>query len=168
MINQDFKNIAEILKAFPDEDSCLNHIEELRWNGIVISPFELNSKVYACQKNKFRCKNSGKYFNAKTNTLFHNSKIDLQKWFIAIWLLSTEKRKISTIELSRTLNITQKSAWLMQKNISQYLGNDKTSKEAYKLKKISKKVTEKTAAEIEVIVENDKLQMVEWLKLLKK
>lgn len=166
MINQDFKNIAEILKVFPNEEACLNHLEQLRWNGIVISPFELNSKVYSCQKNKFRCKNSGKYFNAKTNTLFHNSKIELQKWFIAIWLLSTEKRRISTIELSRTLNITQKSAWLMQKKIIRHLGNGKAMKESIKVK--SKKITEKIASEMEVTVENDKLQMVEWLKLLQK
>ncbi len=56
----------------------------------------------------------------------------------------------------------------MQKNISGYLGNDKTFKESYKLKSKSKKIIEKVASEIEVIVENDKLQMVEWLKLLKK
>ncbi|MFD0777807.1 hypothetical protein ACFQZF_04110 [Flavobacterium myungsuense] len=50
MINTDFKSISEIIKAFPNEQACLNHLETLKWNGIVVSPFDANSKVYVCKK----------------------------------------------------------------------------------------------------------------------
>ena len=56
MINKDFNSIIELLQAFPDEQTCTNHLETLRWNGNVISPFDPNSKVYKCANNKYRCK----------------------------------------------------------------------------------------------------------------
>ncbi len=120
MLSEDFKSISELKEAFPDEQSCIEHLEKLRWNGLVISPFDPNSKVYHCKQNRYRCRNSKKYFNVKTNTLFYNSKIELQKWFVAIWLITHENRAISSIELSETLEITQKSAWFMIKHIRHY------------------------------------------------
>lgn len=40
MINQDFSSILELIKAFPDEQSCIDHLEALRWGGKVVSPFD--------------------------------------------------------------------------------------------------------------------------------
>ena len=60
MINTNFKSIIDLLKAFPDEQTCINHLETLRWNGNIISPFDATSKVYNCKGNKYRCKNTGK------------------------------------------------------------------------------------------------------------
>lgn len=74
MINKEFNSIIELLEAFPNEQSCVNHLEQLRWEDNTISPFDEYSKVYKCKNNKYRCKNTGKYFNVKTNTLFDNTK----------------------------------------------------------------------------------------------
>jgi len=170
MTNEDFKSISEILNAFPDEQSCMKHLGKLRWNGIIVSPFDSNSKVYFCKENRYRCRNTGKYFNAKTNTIFYNSKIQLQKWFIAIWLLTTEKKTISSMKLSEELEITQKSAWYMIKKIKHYFeipNNSSVKKTSEKTIKQKDKRT-KLIEEIEVIEEKDRLQMVEWLKQLKK
>lgn len=163
MLSENFKSISELKEAFPDEQSCIEHLERLRWNGLIVSPFDPNSKVYHCKQNRYRCRNSRKYFNVKTNTLFYNSKIELQKWFVAIWLITHENRTISSIELSETLEITQKSAWFMIKHIRQYFEFEKNSGEKKKLKEKKKKIDE-----IEVVVEKDRLQLVEWLKQLKK
>jgi transposase-like protein len=163
MLSEDFKSISELKEAFPDEQSCIEHLERLRWNGLIVSPFDPNSKVYHCKQNRYRCRNSRKYFNVKTNTLFYNSKIELQKWFVAIWLITHENRTISSIELSETLEITQKSAWFMIKHIRHYFEFEKKSGEKKKLKEKKKKIDE-----IEVVIEKDRLQLVEWLKQLKK
>jgi len=117
MINKDFNSIIELLKAFPDEQSCIDHLEILRWDGYVISPFDATSKVYKCKGNKYKCKNTGKYFNVKTNTLFDSTKIPLQKWFLAIWLVTSHKKGISSLQLSRDLDVTQKTAWFMLQRI---------------------------------------------------
>ncbi|MGB3149470.1 MAG: IS1595 family transposase [Maribacter sp.] len=128
MINQDFNSILDLVKAFPDQQSCIDHLEALRWNGNVISPFDAESKVYNCKGNKYKCKNTGKYFNVKTNTIFDNTKIDLQKWFLAIWLVTSHKKGISSLQLGRDLNITQKSAWFMLSRIRQCFGLDNDTK----------------------------------------
>ena len=166
MINADFKTKAEIISAFPDESSCLGHLEKLRWNGFVVSPFDALSTVYHCSENRYRCKNSGKYFNAKTATMFHNSKVPLQKWFLAIWILTRSQRNITSVDLANELQLTQKTAWYLQQRISQQLDIEK-------IKKIKKKPVRKPTKTIDinaipVVVDKDRLPMHEWLQLLKK
>jgi len=122
MINKDFNSILELINAFPTEEVCVEHLEELRWNGVVISPFDSSSKVYKCAGGKYRCKNTGKYFNVKTGTIFDNTKMPLQKWFLAIWLVTSHKKGISSLQLSKDLDITQKSAWFMLQRIRNCFG----------------------------------------------
>ena len=122
MINTNFKSILDLIKAFPDEQTCINHLETLRWNGNVVSPFDDGSKVYNCKGNKYRCKNTGKYFNVKTNTIFDNTKLGLEKWFLAIYIVTSHKKGISSLQLSRDLDITQKSAWFMLQRIRKCFG----------------------------------------------
>lgn len=109
----EFKSIFDLLKVFPDEQSCINHLERLRWDGNVVSPFDENSKVYKCTGNKYKCKNTGKYFNVRTNTIFDNTKIPLQKWFLALYVFSSHKKGISSHQLARDISVTQKSAWFL-------------------------------------------------------
>ena len=122
MLNIEFKSIRELIKAFPNEQTCINHLEQIRWNGNVVSPFDETSKVYKCAGNKYKCKNTGKYFNVRTATLFDNTKIELQTWFIAIYLVTGHKKGISSLQLGRDLNITQKSAWFMLQRIRNCFG----------------------------------------------
>jgi len=122
MFNEEVKSILDLIKAFPDEQSCIDHLELLRWNGDVISPFDKSSKVYNCKGNKYKCKNTGKYFNVKTSTIFDNTKMELQKWFSAIWLVTSHKKGISSLQLGRDIGITQKSAWFMLQRIRNCFG----------------------------------------------
>ncbi len=113
MLTKDFNSLLELFEVFSTEQKCIDHLEKLRWNGNVVSPFDCTSKVYKCKDNKYRCKNTGKYFNVKTNTLFDNTKIPLKKWFAAIWLVTCHKRGISSLQLSKDIDVTQKTAWFM-------------------------------------------------------
>lgn len=122
MITENFKSILDLFKAFPTEQSCIDHLEKLRWDGFVVSPFDSTSKVYKCKDNRYRCKNTGKYFNVKTNTLFDNTKIELRKWFAAIWLVTSHKKGISSLQLSRDIDVTQKTAWFMLQRIRNCFG----------------------------------------------
>jgi len=122
MINQDFNSILDLINTFPDEETCIVHLEELRWNGHIVSPFDSSSKVYKCANHRYRCKITGKYFNVKTSTLFDNTKVKLQKWFIAIWLVTSHKKGISSLQLSRDINVTQKTAWFMLQRIRACFG----------------------------------------------
>ncbi|MEO5943746.1 MAG: IS1595 family transposase, partial [Ferruginibacter sp.] len=109
----EFKSIFDLLKAFPTEQSCIDHLERLSWNGNPVSPFDAGSKVYKCAGNKYKCKNTGKYFNVRTNTIFDNTKIPLQKWFLALYVFSSHKKGISSHQLAKDITVTQKSAWFL-------------------------------------------------------
>ena len=122
MITKNFKSVLELFEVFSTEQACIDHMEQLRWNGNVVSPFDCTSKVYKCKDNKYRCKNTGKYFNVKTNTLFDNTKIPLRKWFAAIWLVTYHKKGVSSLQLSRDIDVTQKTAWFMLQRIRNCFG----------------------------------------------
>ncbi|WP_165027242.1 IS1595 family transposase [Dysgonomonas sp. ZJ279] len=117
MIGKDFKSIFELLEMFPDEQSCIDYLEEKRWGGDVVSPFDDSSRVYKCKNNRYRCKNTGKYFNVRTNTLFDNTKVGLRKWFLAIYLVTSHKKGISSCQLAKDLRVTQKTAWFILQRI---------------------------------------------------
>lgn len=108
-----FQSILDLVKTFPDEQSCIDHLEVIRWNGNVVSPFDATSKVYKCKGNKYKCKNTGKYFNVRTATIFEDTKMPLQKWFMALYIFSSHKKGISSHQLAKDLDITQKSAWFV-------------------------------------------------------
>lgn len=124
MFNSRFKSLVDLHKEFPTEQHCIDYLERLRWHGDVVSPFDPTSKVYKCKDNKYRCKNTGKYFNVKTKTIFHHTSIPLIKWFIAVWLVLSHKKGISSVQLSKDIDVTQKTAWFMLHRIRMALGMD--------------------------------------------
>lgn len=112
-----FKSVYDLLSVFIDEQRCIDYLSLQRWSGNVISPFDSYSKVYICKGNKYKCKNTGKYFNVKTNTLFEGSRIPLQKWFVALWIVTIDKEEVTSVDLGKRLGISQKAAWLMIERI---------------------------------------------------
>lgn len=106
-----FNSLFELLEAFPTEEFCIKYLESLRWKNGIISPFDPSSKVYICKDGSYLCRNTGKRFNVKTGTIFENTKLSLRKWFTAIWLVLSNKKGISSLQLSRDIKVTQKTAW---------------------------------------------------------
>jgi transposase-like protein len=117
MFNTNFNSIPELIRAFPTEQSCIEYLEDLIWSGTPVSPFDPESKVYKCKDNKYKCKNTGKYFNVRTGTMYDNTKMPLYKWFLAVWLVTTHKKGISSVQLAKDVDVTQKSAWFMLQRI---------------------------------------------------
>lgn len=113
--------ILSFTETFPNEESCIRYFENLRWKNGVVSPFDKTSKVYKCKNNKYRCKNTGKYFDVKTGTVFANTKLPLRYWFYAMFLFLSHKRGVSSCQLSRDLGITQKTAWKMLNKVREYM-----------------------------------------------
>jgi transposase-like protein len=108
-----FNNILELVKAFPTEQSCIDHLEAIIWEGTPVSPFDNRSAVYKCPNNKYKCRTTNKYFNIRTGTIFDGTKIPLQQWFLAIYLFTSHKKGISSYQLAKDLSVTQKTAWFM-------------------------------------------------------
>lgn len=119
-----FSSIIQLVNTFNTEQKCIDYLQQLRWVDGIISPFDATSVVYVCKGNKFKCKNTGKYFNVRTGTMFDDTKMPLQKWFMGIYIVASHKKGISSHQLSRDLGITQKSAWFMLHRIRYTLGMD--------------------------------------------
>lgn len=107
--------------TFPTEQSCIEYYEQIRWNGNVVSPFDETAKVYKCKNGKYRCANTGKYFDVKTGTIFAHTKLPLRYWFYAMFLFLSHKRGVSSCQLARDLGVTQKTAWNMLHKIREYM-----------------------------------------------
>ena len=114
---KDFNSVLELLDAFPDEQTCIDYLENRRWGDKAVSPFDDTSRVYKCKDNRYRCKNTGKYFNVRTGTLFDNTKVSLRKWFLAMYLATSHKKGISSCQLARDIKVTQRTAWFMLQRI---------------------------------------------------
>jgi hypothetical protein len=124
----EFSSLIDLTNKFPDEATCINHLEAIRWGGNVVSPFDPTSKVYKCAGFKYRCKNTKKYFNVRTGTIFGDTKMPLQKWFMAIYIVNSHKKGISSHQLAKDLVITQKSAWFMLQRIRYAFGHENFKK----------------------------------------
>ncbi len=103
-------NLLDLTRMFPDEQSCIDYLERLRWIENPVSPFDADSKVYKCANGKYRCKNTGKYFNVLKGTMFEATKIDLQKWFLAIWLVTVHNKGITAVDLAKDIDVSYKTA----------------------------------------------------------
>jgi transposase-like protein len=108
-----FKTLLDLTKTFPDETACILHLESILWPNGAVSPFDATSKVYKCAGHRYKCKNTGKYFNVKVGTVFEDTKIPLVKWFMALYIFSSHKKDISSYQLARDIGVTQKSAWFL-------------------------------------------------------
>ena len=104
----------EFFKLFPDEASAVKFVEEQIWPDGVKCKFCGSEKTSPRpHRHGHRCKSCGKDFTVRHGTIFGNSRLPLVKWLYAICLVQTARKSISSMELSKKLGITQKSAWFM-------------------------------------------------------
>ena len=108
-----FNSVKSLIKTFPDEQACIDFLEKIIWNGEPVSPYDKTAKVYKCKNNRYKCGKTKKYFTVKSITIFRNSNISLQDWFIAMWLYTSHKCGLSSMQLHRDLELTQKTTWLL-------------------------------------------------------
>lgn len=114
----EFTSLFDLLQAFPTEESCIAYLEKQLWgDGEPVSPYDPTSKVYRRGDGMYRCKNTGKNFNIRIGTIFEGSKVELRKWFVAIYEITTSNKGISSIKLADDIGVTQKTAWYMSQRI---------------------------------------------------
>jgi transposase-like protein len=120
-----FENIIQLTNHFSDETICRKHLESIRWeDGKPVCPFCGCEKIYSIENGKrYKCANNEchKKFSATVGTIFENTKIPLRIWFIAIYFACNHKKGISSLQLSRDLGITQKTAWFVLQRIREML-----------------------------------------------
>jgi|SRR5579872_207319 len=110
------QTLMESVRYFSDADRTLETMVALRWPTGVHCPtcgrvdvrFIATRKLWECKE-----KHAKRQFSAKVGTIFEDSPLGLDKWFVAVWSIANCKNGISSYELSRAIGVTQKSAWHM-------------------------------------------------------
>lgn len=119
---QNFKTLPQLLDYFKDEQVCREYLEAQRWGGNPVCPFCNAEKPYKTNRG-FKCRNKECYkkFTVTVGTIYENSKVSLRNWFAAIYLCTSSKKGISSLQLSRQLGITQKTAWFVLHRVREML-----------------------------------------------
>ncbi|MDQ2879274.1 MAG: IS1595 family transposase, partial [Pseudomonadota bacterium] len=111
---QSFETLFQLMAAFPDEQTAIDHFTAIRWADGAYCPLCGSTKVYHfSDKRTHKCGDCRKRFSIKVGTIFEDTKIELRKWIMAIWLITSHKKGIASTTLAKDLGVTQKSAWFM-------------------------------------------------------
>jgi len=117
-----FKSLIQVLDFFKEETTCVAYLANSRWGGEPSCPHCGNVGAYVTNRGfKCKAKECHKKFTVTTGTIFENTKISLRTWFAAMYLCTAHKKGISSLQLSRDLNITQKTAWFVLHRIREML-----------------------------------------------
>lgn len=122
---QSFKTLVDLLKYFSDEQVCRNYLEAIRWGGNIECPYEDCKGGKVCKYSdgkRYKCSECNRQFSVRVGTIFEDSKISLSKWYAAIYLITSHKKGISSLQLHRDLGVTQKTAWYMLHRVRFSLG----------------------------------------------
>ena len=107
-------------KLYPTQQDCINHLEKIIWNGKPICPYCTTSYQTPLKNtNRYHCNNCNMSYSVSVRTMFHKTRIDLQKWFYLIFILLNTNKKLSTREIAKEINVTKDTAWRMLKMIKQ-------------------------------------------------
>ncbi len=114
-----FRTINDVAIHFQDKATCIEYITQLRWAGNPKCAFCGHDHVYELKGayKRYKCAKCRKHFSAIKGTIFENSTIDLSKWFMAIFIMSTHRKGISSVQVARDIGVTQKSAWFMMQRV---------------------------------------------------
>src|SRR5260370_23724496 len=110
------KTLQQAIIFFSEPGNCLAYMISVRWpDGVECPTCGRKDVVFLANQNKWQCKSvhHHRQFTVKVGTIFEDSPISLDKWLVAVWMITNCKNGISSYEVARDLGITQKSAWFM-------------------------------------------------------
>ncbi len=114
-------NLLAIYSRFPDQDSCIEHLETVRWGDDPACPhcgsLDAARKADGQRIGRWNCHDCKASFNVLSGTIMEKTKIPLQKWFLGVGLIGNAKKSLSSCQLARDLDLTQPTAWYMQQRI---------------------------------------------------
>ncbi len=108
-------SLFQLQEMFPTVESAVRYFEQVRWNGdTTCTKCEKAEKITAQKKaGTYWCGSCREYFTVFTNTPLERNKVDARKWLIAAYFMLTDRKGISSIELSKKVSVQQRTAWYM-------------------------------------------------------
>ena len=118
-------SIHSFIEKFGSEQQCREHLFALRWPNGFHCPY-CGHDQYCQLKSRalYQCNQCHHQSSLVAGTLFEGTKLPLRLWFLAIYLVTAHKKGISSLQLGRDLNVTQKTAWFVLQRLREACGND--------------------------------------------
>ena len=115
--------IQQLFKKFPDDESCLKHLLDVRFGqGHTCPKCGRKAKWYRMKAERaYACQWCGHHIHPTVGTLFERSRTGLQLWLYAIYLFTTSRHGVPAKELQRQLGVTYKTAWRMGHEIRKHM-----------------------------------------------
>lgn len=115
-----FSSLIQFIDKLRTEDECRIYLEKILWLESPVCPHcgVIDEKHYKLKHNgiftgMYKCRSCYSRFNVRTGTLFEGSHVPLRKWFLAIFLFLSHKKGISSVQIAKDIDVTQKTAWFM-------------------------------------------------------
>lgn len=109
------KNLLDAVRYFSDLKICNAYMRSIKWpDGKIVCPKCASENIGEIStRSLLKCRDCGKQISMKVGTIFEDSALGLDKWFVAVWCIANAKNGISSHELARALGVGQKTAWFM-------------------------------------------------------
>lgn len=124
-------SITEIYTRFPTRQAAISHLEYVRWGEHPACPYCAAAKVSRHRDatreltaERWQCQRCTRSFSATVGTIFHNSHVDLQKWFLLISLMLNAKKGLSAMQAARDLDMRRPTVWSMMHRVRKALVDD--------------------------------------------
>lgn len=118
-------SLVELLELFPDDRAAEAWFESRRWASGIYCP-DCGSSRYSNIRDRkpmpYRCRDCRSYFSVRKGTTMQSSKLGYQTWALAIHLVATSVKGVSSMKLHRDLKISQPSAWYLAQRIREGFG----------------------------------------------
>ena len=126
-----FHSLLQMMDTLHTEEDCRVYLENMRWNGKPICPHcgSISEHHYKLTQNGefkglYKCKDCRCRFTVRQGTMFEGSNLPLKKCFYAIYLFLSHKKGISSCQLAKDIQVTQKTAWFMLHRIRHNVRDD--------------------------------------------
>jgi transposase-like protein len=111
-------NLETIYKSFPAQESCIEFLESVLWDDSPICPYCRQSNSSPVKnEHRYHCNTCNTSFGVITKTIFHKTKADLQKWFMAIYLLDLNPT-ITGRDLATQVGVAKDTGFSMRNRIN--------------------------------------------------
>jgi len=120
-------SLVDIYRRFPTPEAATAHLEKVRWPEGPICPYcgaATAARHNETGRSRWQCWTCKKSFSATVGTIFHNSHIDLQRWFLLIALMLNAKKGLSAMQAALDLEMRRPTVWSMMHRIRTALADD--------------------------------------------